>query len=74
MKEQFRLISIIPYGSTQTNHQAISREEANYWKTQLQRIIRIGAEFEYNLPTKFSCFMPDKYHNNNCFRSHMIQR
>jgi len=42
---------------------ALSGREVHYWKEILKRLIKIGIEFEFNLPsTKGSC----KGDNNNC--------
>ena len=34
------------------NQQVISSSEVNYWKRQLRGILKVGLEFEFNLPNK----------------------
>lgn len=46
----------------------ISAEEARYWKTMLPRLLKIGLEFEYNLPKKSGTCKGD---NNACPCKHM---
>lgn len=48
--------------------QAITAEEARYWKHHLAKILKIGLEFEYNLPDKNGTCKGD---NNACPCKHM---